>query len=50
MVAGSLRPSLERQVVWVREYEVNTGRTYAESAPYEVSMDLAFIELDADQR
>ncbi|MGB0416660.1 MAG: hypothetical protein ACPGKS_07415 [Coraliomargarita sp.] len=49
-VAGVLRPSLDTQVVWVREQEVATGRSYAEAAPYEVSMDLAFIDLSAEQR
>lgn len=49
-VAGVLRPSLEKQFVWVREQEVATGRSYAEAMPYEVSMDLAFLDLSAQQR
>lgn len=50
-VAGVLRPALETQVVWVREQEITTGRrAYAESAPYEVTGDLAFLDLSAEQR
>lgn len=49
-VAGVLRPSLEQQVVWVREQELASGHAYAEAAPYEASMDLAFIDLSAPKR
>jgi uncharacterized protein HemX len=42
-VAGSLRPSLENQVVWVRERQLPDGRAYAVAAPYEVSIDLAML-------
>lgn len=45
-VAGILRPSMENQIVWVREREVPTGRAYATSAPFEASMDLAFVDLN----
>lgn len=45
-VAGSLRPSLENQVVWVREREMPDGRAYAVAQPYEVSLDLAMLEMD----
>ncbi len=44
-VAGTLRPSMENQVVWVRERPVENGRAYAVSEPYETSMDLALIDL-----
>jgi len=44
-VAGTLRPSLENQVVWVRENDLPSGRVYAVSQPYEASMDLAFLDL-----
>jgi len=44
-VAGTLRPSLENQVVWVRENYLPSGRVYAVSQPYEASMDLAFLDL-----
>ncbi|HAV14669.1 MAG TPA: hypothetical protein DCX06_14425 [Opitutae bacterium] len=46
-VAGVLRPSLDDQLVWVNEKSVATGRAYALSAPYEVSMDLALLDIDA---
>jgi hypothetical protein len=45
-VAGSLRPSLDNQIVWVRESNVPTGRAYVVSQPYEASMDLAFLDLN----
>lgn len=45
-VAGNLRPSLENQVVWVREREMPNGRAYAVAQPYEVSLDLAMLEVD----
>jgi hypothetical protein len=38
-----LRPSLENQVVWVRERQLPDGRAYAVAAPYEVSIDLAML-------
>ena len=41
--AGTLRPSLDEQIVWVNERNVETGRAYALSAPYETSMDLALL-------
>jgi hypothetical protein len=49
-VAGILSPSMDSQIVWVRESNVPTGRAYATSAPYEASMDLAFINLNTRQR
>lgn len=52
-VAGLLRPSMDNQIVWVRESNVPTGRAYtpyAASAPYEASNDLAFIDLNTKQR
>ncbi len=45
-VAGVLRPSVEDQVVWVQERQLATGRTYAVSQLYEVSMDLALLDLN----
>lgn len=45
-VAGVLRPSLDNQIVWVNEQNVATGRAYALSAPYEVSMDLALLDFE----
>ncbi len=42
-VASTLRPSLENQVVWVRERELSSGRAYAVAQPYEVSIDLAML-------
>ena len=45
-VAGTLRPSLDSQIVWVRESNVPTGRSYAVTEPYEASMDLAFLDLN----
>lgn len=46
-VAGTLRPSTENQVVWVRESEMATGRAYAVAQPYEVSMDLAMLDINS---
>lgn len=42
-VAGTLRPSTEHQVVWVRERETVDGRAYAVSPPYESAADLAML-------
>ena len=47
-VAGVLRPSMENQVVWVREREMPTGRAYAVSAPYETSIDLAMLNANTN--
>lgn len=49
-VAGVLRPSMDDQVVWVNEQSVATGRQYALSAPYEVSVDLALLDINNAQR
>ena len=46
-VAGTLRPSMDNQIVWVRESNAPSGQAYAVSEPYEVSMDLAFVDLSA---
>ena len=46
-VAGVLRPSLENQIVWVEDRQVGTGRAYVAADPYEVSMDLAFMDFNA---
>ncbi|PXA05246.1 hypothetical protein DDZ13_04615 [Coraliomargarita sinensis] len=46
-VAGTLRPSMENQVVWVREREMPNGRAYAVSAPYEASIDLAMLNANS---
>ncbi|TVP79053.1 MAG: hypothetical protein EA353_07075 [Puniceicoccaceae bacterium] len=43
-VAGVLRPSMENQMVWVQERQLPSGRSYAVSQPYEVSMDLALLD------
>jgi len=48
-VAGSLRPSVEDQVVFVEERQMATGRSYAVSRPYEVSMDLALLDLNTSR-
>ncbi len=45
-VAGVLRPSSDNQIVWVNERNVASGRAYALSQPYEVSMDLAFLDIN----
>ena len=45
-VAGILRPSVDDQVVFVEERQFATGRAYAVSQPYEVSMDLALLNID----
>ena len=49
-VAGVLRPSVEDQVVWVEERQLASGRTYAVSQPYEVSMDLALLDLESSRQ
>lgn len=46
-VAGRLRPSMENQIVWVREQELPTGRAYAVASPYEVSIDLAMLDANS---
>jgi hypothetical protein len=46
-VAGILRPSVEDQVVFVQERQLATGRSYAVSQPYEVSMGLALLDFDS---
>ena len=44
-VANTLRPSLENQIVWVRERETLNGRNYATILPYSTtSQDLALLE------
>ena len=48
-VAGVLRPSLENQVVWVEERQIATGRSYTTAEPYEVSIDLAFMDFNAQR-
>lgn len=48
-VAGALRPSLDNQIVWVRESNMPTGRAYAVSQPYEASMDLAFLDVNTQR-
>lgn len=48
-VAGILRPSVEDQVVWVQERQLAGGRAYAVSQPYEVSMDLALLDLESSR-
>ena len=42
-VADTLRPSLENQIVWVRERESLSGRTYATILPYSTYSDLAVM-------
>ena len=46
-VADTLRPSLENQIVWVRERETLSGRTYATVLPYSTSSDMAFLNTAA---
>ncbi|MFT5836922.1 MAG: hypothetical protein ACI9ZV_000423 [Candidatus Azotimanducaceae bacterium] len=48
-VAGILRPSVEDQVVYVQERQLVTGRSYAVSQPYEVSMNLALLDLNTSR-
>ena len=48
-VAGILRPSVEDQVVFVEERQLATGRAYAVSQPYEVSMGLALLDIDSSR-
>jgi hypothetical protein len=48
-VAGILRPSMEDQVVFVEERQLATGRSYAVSRPYEVSTDLALLDLSPNR-
>lgn len=48
-VSGTLRLSLDNQIVWVRESNAPTGRAYALSEPYEASMDLAFLDLNSQR-
>ena len=45
-VAGILRPSVKDQVVFVEERQLARGRVYAVSQPYEVSMDLALLDIN----
>jgi len=45
-VAGVLRPSMDNQIVWVNEKNVESGRAYVLSQPYEVSMDLALLDVN----
>ena len=42
-VADTLRPSLENQIVWVRERETLNRRTYATILPYSTSSDVALL-------
>lgn len=44
-VADTLRPSLENQIVWVRERKTTAGRSYAALLPYSESPNLAFLDL-----
>ena len=48
-VAGRLRPASEQQIAWVTERNAAAGRSYAHVAPYQVSMDLAFIDLNSQR-
>lgn len=48
-VAGTLRPSMENQIVWVRESELPNGRAYAVVSPYQTSIDLAMIEANSQR-
>ena len=44
-VADTLRPSLDNQIVWVREARALSGRyTYAPVQSYDSSLDLAFLD------
>ena len=46
-VAGRLRPSMENQIVWVRERELPDGRAYAVANPYEATIDLAMLDANS---
>lgn len=46
-VVGVLRPSLENQVVWVRERDLPGGRAYAVAAPYDTSIDMAMLDTES---
>lgn len=48
-VSGVLRPSMEDQVVFIEERQLATGRAYAVLQPYEVSMDLALLDLNTSR-
>jgi hypothetical protein len=48
-VAGILRPSADDQVVFVQEHQLASGRSYAVSQPYEVSIDLALLDLQTSR-
>ena len=43
-VADRLRPSLENQIVWVRERTARNKRMYATILPYSTSSGLAFLD------
>ena len=47
-VADTLRPSLENQIVWVRERKALNSRTYATILPYSTSADLALMNRQAN--
>ena len=48
-VAGRLRPSMENQIVWVREQELPSGRAYAVADPYETTIDLAMLGVNSQR-
>jgi hypothetical protein len=48
-MAGVLRPSIENQVVFVEEQVLPEGRSYAIAQPYEVTTDLALLDLDVSR-
>ncbi len=48
-VVNTLRPSLENQIVWVREREILNRRTYATISPYSISSDLALLSRSAQR-
>ena len=43
-VSSTLRPSLENQIVWVREREALNGRSYATILPYSKSSNVAQLD------
>lgn len=48
-VANTLRPSLENQIVWVRERAILDRRSYATILPYSASSDLALLNRSAQR-
>lgn len=48
-VGSHLRPATEQQVAWVAEREMPTGHAYVHADPFEVSIDLAMMDLNSQR-